>query len=346
MSSGDYLLKKADTLNNKVFIGKLKEKDLNCSAFTINKEKNTFKLSNKTEARTINYSGVEITDQTANYVLMNVKAGTNIIELIPVSEWFQFYKDPEAIVTAEEAEEKMRKSAKESMALENSLVRGKTNTINKETKGNVRGFKKNLNLMAKAYTGEEDSDNNNDDDAFKPKRGRKSKKDDEDILMEDQDKASVKSEDPPSDLEKILNIQNKKGGLESKIREMQKEDETESEDDSDFDDFLGKNLENKEKQPETQSDDDVCLDDLEKNFEFLNKKRANPQAKKVSLEETIDKLLLRYKSITHENLIKELSMNDDFTINDINGRLNLILDQKCSKFKIDGVDNYCKKINS
>lgn len=344
MSGNEYLLKKADTFNTKVFIGKLKEKDLNCSSFTISKEKNTYKLCNKNESRTINYTGVEISDQTANYVLMNVKSGSNIIEVMPVSEWFQFYKDPEAIVTAEEAEEKMRKSAKESMALENSLVRGKSNGINKETKGTARSVKKNLNLMAKAYTGDDESENNNDDDAFKPKRGRKSKKDDEDILMEDQDKASVKSEDPPSDLEKILNIENKKGGLENKIREMQKEDETESEEDSEFDDFFGKNVENKEK-PETQSDDDMCLDDIENTFGYLGKKRANPQTMKVSLEDTIDKLLLRYKSITHENLIKELSMNDDFTINDINGRLNLILDQKCSKFKIDGVDNYCKKIN-
>lgn len=81
-------------------------------------------------------------------------------------------------------------------------------------------------------------------------------------------------------------------------------------------------------------DEEFDFDEFEKNENdiFLSKKRENNDNRsKMSLENALKTIFSRHKSISYNEIKKELS-NFDFTINEIND-LGMILDKKYSKFQ-------------
>lgn len=332
----EFTLVKQDTNNSKVNIGKATLQNIDLNSYVINKDKNKFKLTSKNQ-KNPTFTGTPITDQTACYLLMNIKKDSNSIEVMQINQWYQFLKDSKDSETAEEIEEKIKKQNKESQILEN-IINNKAKAQTKETKESKKLAKGNPTTN-KHYVEENIIVKSDDEEAFK--LNKKKRKNSDDSLLN-----SV-----PSDLEKIITTTNQNKDSKEKFENLKKELEEEDESsDSNTNDLFGEKINDKQTSKISESDEDLTdFDAFESKHNFIGKKRENEgnitSMNKVSLEEEINRILLRTKSITYDNIKKELSKSNNFTINEISDNLNLILDKVCSKFKnSEGTEFFCRKI--
>ena len=163
-------LVKTDTFDNKLLIGRVKESNLNIPGFSINKEKeNKYKLNySHANNQSLNktYTGIPITDQTAKYVMLNVKKHNpqnnknnnsnniplkycnNSVELMLIDKWYNFNKDTNVVITAEEVEEKIKKQIKEANLIDN-YVNNRSRYVDKikenNKSNNLKAAKDNVN---------------------------------------------------------------------------------------------------------------------------------------------------------------------------------------------------------
>lgn len=366
-------LVKIEGSNIQINIGKVLFNNLKPDNFQVIKDKNKqFKinqtqppsqnnLKNQTSNRQsteISFTGNLMTDQTSQYLLFNVKKDSNLIEVMPVSNWFQFFKDVKNAETAEEIEEKLKLQVKTNQIYENILSNKPKPNQKKDV---LKKENKKLNPTTNKHYISENKDNPDKENSVFSENNSKNKKNKENFESDDDEKVFNKAEKKrkrsdsndsiPSNLKAMLDLKEKEKEEKSKSfnnlkKELEEEDE-ESEEDDLFDE--------KERKDEGESQEDEFLfENLEsedrKRNEFIGKKRESKNETfvlmKASIEEEINKILTRFKSITYENIKKELANTNMFTINQIKDNLNLILDQKCSKYRnSDGVEYFCKKIS-
>lgn len=338
-------LKKSDFSSSLYNIGKISDQNLPMGNFALSKHSSSsFKLVNKQleNQSKINkdskpvpyYLSSLMTDQNAFYLIF--KASGNTIEIHPTNNWHSFRKELSIQpITAEEAEERMKKTDKEYLHIKSffgkqdqAAAKPKGSRANKKLSKNEK-LRENNKRLINHIEDEEDED----EKAFAKVKPAK-----ETGYTSDNSQFSK----PPSYL--------------NEIPEKAKNNKNFTE--------LKKDLENMFSQEDDSSDpliDENPTSNLTDNFEekfnelerdeknemkLLGQKRDRDNSNKIrgSLDENVNKILSRHRSISYDNIVKELKHN--FTINEIDSNLNLILDKKCSKFKnSDGSILYIKKIN-
>lgn len=180
-----FLLKRLDN-TSKFFVGKLNDINFavdNLESTRVNKlNNNSFqlmlneeKIDKDKKLKTIEktYTGNLMSDQTANYLIFNIsnkaksnslgnsKEATEIIEVVPASEWFHFSKDLGNAITADELEEKRRKELRDQ--LNTFKFQTKPKVVPKKEEKPIKTVNKiNLGVNKKTINNQEDEANNPD----------------------------------------------------------------------------------------------------------------------------------------------------------------------------------------
>jgi len=330
-------LKTKDPNNN---IGKINELKYPLDKVVIKKEsKSIFKMFNKKNMETSEYTGTQMSDQTAKYLLLNFSAGRSTVDVIPVNNWYYFKKDIKyKTKTTEEAEEELKKKSV------NKLTKKPQKPVKeKEIKtGITKSLEDDLEIEEekKAEASDDDRQFFNTFSSSKTKRYRVKNEDDE---LEDPEI----EDNIPSDYEDFIkdDDKNKKSTKDIIKKGI----------DSEEDSSIGDNNQLIESEAEEGSSDEMEKDEREdmkrlgiSNNEgttiFLNHKRSNEMDSNMlekrireeaitSMEEVIRRIIQKNVQIKYEDLTKELK-SQGYPVDNFQNKekLSRFLAMNCKKF--------------
>ena len=330
-------LKTKDPVNN---IGKINEMKFPLDKIIIKKEsKSIFKMFSKKNLENSEYTGTQMSDQTAKYLLLNFSSGRSTVDIIPINSWYYFKKDIKyKTKTTEEAEEELKKKSV------NKLTKKPQKPVKeKEGKvGNIKSLEEDFELEEekKAEASDDDRQFFNTFSSSKTKRYRVRNEDDEFEEQENEDNL-------PSDLEDLIKEDDKN---KKTTKEIIKKGI-----DSDEDSSIGENHQLIESEGDDGSSDEMEKDEKEdmkrlgiSNNEgttiFLNHKRSNEidsiefekklrEENKSSIEDIIRRIIQKNVKIKYEDLIKELKSQGYSVDNNQNKeKLTRFLSMNCQKF--------------